>query len=352
MSEYIFNINKDTWPKGADPIERIVKYLGITNFETIEEINKEIIITDGTIKLDFTIIKNFLASHPGKITVTFINPSIKIFMGESFSINRNVATIQSFSKSSEYSGKTLMEFIIKFLKSLAVTEIQLTDVASIPCGDEEIDLLFLDLMRYGKTWYERFGFVPNPKKVLISGTSYETEIDRYKDIVTRMRNMPMKVMEENIQEINDKAIEIILNHDYREVTIDISSFLDEKNKDTVAKNKLFYLFTMTNTCLEIITNFKAQFPDISFPTLKFSDFITKLFDDNCENYQNFYKLFDDKIDNTLRSWMNMSIYRDAFYIDNKRYLFPWTTDMCALGNIIGNLSFVLYFDTPKDTKKK
>ena len=61
-------------------------------------------------------------------------------------------------------GETLLQTSLRLSKTVRMNVIEAADVSTVPCGDGKTRLALLQVLKYGQTWYQRFGFVPSVYK--------------------------------------------------------------------------------------------------------------------------------------------------------------------------------------------
>jgi hypothetical protein len=76
----------------------------------------------------------------------------------------------------EHLGTFLLQFAIDVMTKYGVESISLTDVSTIQCHNESIQLGFLRLLEKGKTWYQEYGFEPR-----VDARKFQTKLSFFKN---------------------------------------------------------------------------------------------------------------------------------------------------------------------------
>ena len=100
----------------------------------------------------------------------------------------------------EHLGTFLLQFAIDVMTKYGVESISLTDVSTIQCHNESIQLGFLRLLEKGKTWYQEYGFEPS-----VDARKFQTKLSFFKNY--KLDDL-LKILETKCK-IEDTLLEII-----------------------------------------------------------------------------------------------------------------------------------------------
>ena len=195
----------------------------------------------------------------------------------------NNSYIANIHKTDKYTGSEMIKFCLEINKFVGVKKTFLNDAAHIVCGNEKLDLSFIKLLEYDKTFYMKHGFnfeLTNHENAYFrftDKTKFMKEINKLLkgirsiktiDIINEYNKM-LDLINKIIKENNRKKMQIVITD---AMPTDLQDEIYIKNPE----DRIPDLFLECNRVLNILNNYKNE--------KYLYKVLIKLFNQKCDKY--------------------------------------------------------------------
>jgi hypothetical protein len=170
---------------------------------------------------------------------------------EKTKLNNN-CYISNIHKHTEYSGTDIINFVLKFLKSIYTHKIHIHDSTTVNKNGYIVDLSLFKLIEKGQTFYQKFGFkfdLPENEwhsRIILFGNK-QNLYKAIPDILNNFKKIKIKCVVKAYKEVLKLLLNVIDDNNYNKLQIYL--FEEDNNKYIVdsANNK--------SMCVQIIRDF-------------------------------------------------------------------------------------------------
>lgn len=173
----------------------------------------------------------------------------------------NNCYLANIHKTDTISGTDIMLLAIDFLKKMGVETITLHDDSHITCENKvSLDLSFFKLIEKNITFYQKFGFVFQPKYNIDIYNSFGDEKNiniAINDLIKQFRNIKLSYLIYSYQKILDLLFKVVKTQNFKDFKI----FIFHPTEPFISQNKkkLFELIQEIDIILNIIMPYEKKY---------------------------------------------------------------------------------------------
>ncbi len=249
---------------------------------------------------------------------TYLSPFVIDFFDVTKSELNNNSYLYDIQKTDKISGTQMVKLCLEINKILGVNKIFLFDGATVKCGNKDLNLSFIKLLEYGKTFYMKLGFEfemtnhQSPYYRFTSKTKFIKEFDRLLESIKSIKTSDLlneyektldlinKVVKENYKQ----EFKIFIDNSY---PVELETYQEPNPKDSIGD-----IFEECNEVLEILN----EHTDTKY----FYEILINLFKKKCEQY---YILYTHIISNQRKKLVYGNIEIDRPYINDFNFFLEY-----------------------------
>lgn len=217
---------------------------------------------------------------------TYLTPFIIDFFDPTKSEINSNSYIYDIQKTDKITGTQMVKLCLEINEVLGVNKVFLFDGATIKCGKKDLNLSFIKLLEYGKTFYMKLGFDfeitdhLSPYYRFKSKTKFKKEFDKLLENIKLIETIDIiKEYEKTLDTIN-----LMIKENYKEdfkiyydnsYPVELETYLEPNPKDSIQE-----IFEECNEVLEILNENKDN--------KYLYEILIDLFKTNCEDYYTLY----------------------------------------------------------------
>jgi len=175
--------------------------------------------------------------------------------------------ISSIHKTSEISGSQMVKLVLQINKVLGVKKTTLHDGTTITCpiNGQKLDLSYLKLLQYGRTFYTNLGFEFAPRNENLASFKNIQELHKHLDIILdKISKIKVSDIISEFENVLIIITKVIINQDYDNLHIkNINEYPIKTPIQTYyvknIKQKIVYLFDASSKILDILHETKETY---------------------------------------------------------------------------------------------
>ena len=200
----------------------------------------------------------------------------------------NNSYIANIQKTDKISGTDMLKICLKINEVLGVKKTNLIDETTVKCKKEEIDLSFVKLLEYDKTFYTRLGFefeITDNLDPLIKFNDKQKLMEEIDRIIKVIRKIKISDIIDEYEKTLNLITKILKENNKENMDIMIDNWSTYKNIEEIyienPYDELKDIFAECNDVLRILNKYPEE--ELLYTLL------IKLFKDKCEEYSILYK---------------------------------------------------------------
>ena len=208
------------------------------------------------------------------------------------SLNNN-SYIANIQKTDKISGTDMLKICLKINEIIGVKKTNLIDATSVMCKKEEIDLSFVKLLEYDKTFYTKLGFefeITDNLDPLIKFNDKQKLMDEIDRIIKVVRKIKITDIIDEYEKTLSLITKIIKENNKDNVDIMIDNWSTYKNIEEIYKENPFDdikdIFSECVDVLKLLHKYQSE-NELLYLLL------IKLFKEKCDEYALLYKYIID-----------------------------------------------------------
>lgn len=217
---------------------------------------------------------------------TYLSPFIIDFFDITKSELNNNSYIYDIQKTDKISGTQMVKLCLEINKILGVNKVFLLDDATVKCGKNDLNLSFIKLLEYGKTFYMKLGFefeMTNHQSPYYRFTSKTKFLKEFERLLESIKSIKTSVIIEEYEQTLD-LINLMIKQNYKQelqiytdnsYPVELETYREPNPKDSIEE-----IFEECEKVLEILNEYK----DFKY----LYEILIILFKKKCEDY---YTLF-------------------------------------------------------------
>ena len=205
----------------------------------------------------------------------------------------NNSYIANMQKTDKISGTDMLKICLKINEIIGVKKTNLIDATSVMCKKEEIDLSFVKLLEYDKTFYTKLGFefeITDNLDPLIKFNDKQKLMDEIDRIIKVVRKIKITDIIDEYEKTLSLITKIIKENNKDNVDIMIDNWSTYKNIEEIYKENPFDdIKDIFNECVDVLKLLHKYQSENELLYL----LLIKLFKEKCDEYALLYKYIID-----------------------------------------------------------
>ena len=288
----VFNLSKSKYKDKSlqKNLAKLEKDFGNEFFIKSEDLDLEVIVQIEKITLPSDI-KFYRMSYDIPHRTTWLTPFIIDFIDIITMDLNNNSYISNIQKTNKISGTNMVKLCLEINKVLGVKKVLLGDGTTIKCGKEELDLSFVKLLEYDKTFYMKLGFdfeITNHQFPYYRFTNKK----KFSDEISRLLNSIRSIRTHTIVEEYSSTIDLISQMIKENYSKKLEILINNSNPSSITyvyktdpANSILDIFEESKIVLDILNKNKDK--DFLYQIL------IDLFKKDCKIYAVLYKYIID-----------------------------------------------------------